>query len=148
MKSIFRSINHAYLFRQKYIKILVVMMVNHDDYRETKTHQNARRFGSSMAERQRFGCLDNWPYNCKQIPSLRFPIDRFHLDQSSPSPFSSVSKHAHSLPFFSYHAVGKNDLPKRLSHSSNGIGNTAPLFIYQAVGVLSLKISLMYVYDL
>ena len=50
------------------------MMVNHDDYRETKTHQNARRFGSSMAERQRFGCLDNWPYNCKQIPSLRFPI--------------------------------------------------------------------------
>ena len=27
-----------------------------------------------MAERQRFGCSDTWPCNCKQIPSLRFPI--------------------------------------------------------------------------
>ena len=49
-------------------------------------------------------------------------IGRFRLDQNSPSPFSSFTKHAHSLPLFSHHAVGRNDLPKRVSHSSNGIG--------------------------
>ena len=27
-----------------------------------------------MAEWQRFGCLDTWQCNCKQTPSLRFPI--------------------------------------------------------------------------
>ena len=27
-----------------------------------------------MAERQRFGCLDNWPCGCKQTLSLRFTI--------------------------------------------------------------------------
>ena len=43
-------------------------------YREPETNQNARPFGSSMAERQRFGCLDTCPWNCKQTPSLRFPI--------------------------------------------------------------------------
>ena len=31
---------------------------------------------------------------------------------NSPSPFSSVSYHAHSLSPFSHHAVGRNDLPK------------------------------------
>ena len=30
--------------------------------------------GSSMAERQRFGCLDTWPCIFIQITSLRFPI--------------------------------------------------------------------------
>ena len=30
-----------------------------------------------MAERQRFGCLDTWPYNCKQTSSLWFPIRSF-----------------------------------------------------------------------
>ena len=49
-------------------------------------------------------------------------IDRFRLDQNPPSPLSSFPKHAHSLPFFSHHVVGRNDLPKRVSHSSNGIG--------------------------
>ena len=53
---------------------------------------------------------------------VNFRIDRFHLDQNPPSPFSSFTKHARSLPFFSHHAVGRNDLPKRVSHSSNGIG--------------------------
>ena len=42
--------------------------------REPETQRNARPFGSSMAERQRFGCLDTWPYNCKQTASLRSPI--------------------------------------------------------------------------
>ena len=42
--------------------------------REPETHQNARPFGSSMADRQRFGCPDTWPCNCKQKPSFRFPI--------------------------------------------------------------------------
>ena len=46
-------------------------------YREPETQRNARPFGSSMAEWQRFGCIDNWPCNCKQTPSLGFPID-FH----------------------------------------------------------------------
>ena len=27
-----------------------------------------------MAERQRFGCIDTWPCNCKQTPSLLSPI--------------------------------------------------------------------------
>ena len=36
-------------------------------YREPEIQQNARLFGSSMAERQRFGCLDTWPGNCIQI---------------------------------------------------------------------------------
>ena len=44
------------------------------EYREPETQRNARPFGSSMAERQRFGCLDTWPYNCKQTASLRSPI--------------------------------------------------------------------------
>ena len=49
-------------------------------YREPETNQIARPFGSSMAERQRFGYLCTWTYNCKQIPryltvpSLRSPI--------------------------------------------------------------------------
>ena len=43
-------------------------------YREPESQQTARPFGSSMAERQRFGCLDTWPYNCKQTLSLRSPI--------------------------------------------------------------------------
>ena len=43
-------------------------------YREPETQHNARPFGSSMAERQRFGCLDTWSCNCKQRPSLRSPI--------------------------------------------------------------------------
>ena len=42
--------------------------------REPERHQNARPFGSSMAERQRFGCLDTLPCNCKQITSLWFSI--------------------------------------------------------------------------
>ena len=42
-------------------------------YREPKTQQDARPFGSSMALYQLFGCLDAWPYNCKQTKSLRFP---------------------------------------------------------------------------
>ena len=42
--------------------------------REPEALQNTRPFGSSMAEWQRFGCLDNWPCICKQIPSLRSPI--------------------------------------------------------------------------
>ena len=46
----------------------------HDDSREPETQQNARPFGSSMAERQHFGCLNTWPCNCKQKPSLRSPI--------------------------------------------------------------------------
>ena len=46
-------------------------------YRETELQQNARPFGSSMAERLRFDCLDTWPCNCKQISSLWFPIDTF-----------------------------------------------------------------------
>ena len=29
------------------------------------------------AARQRFGCLDTWPCNCKQELSLRFPIGYF-----------------------------------------------------------------------
>ena len=48
-------------------------------YREPESHQNARPFGSSMAERQCFGCLDTWPCNCKQIPSLRFPMKYFFI---------------------------------------------------------------------
>ena len=43
-------------------------------YREPETKQNARPFWSSMAEWQRFGCLDTWSCRCKQILSLRFPI--------------------------------------------------------------------------
>ena len=43
-------------------------------YLNRETSQNARSFRSNMAERQRFGYLDTWPCNCKQIPSLRFPI--------------------------------------------------------------------------
>ena len=27
-----------------------------------------------LTERQRFGCLDTWPCNCKQTPSLQSPI--------------------------------------------------------------------------
>ena len=46
-------------------------------YREPERQQNARPFGSSMAERQRIGCLKTWPCNCKQTPSLRFPIWTF-----------------------------------------------------------------------
>ena len=42
--------------------------------REHETQPNALAFGSSMAERQRFGCLDIWPCICKQIVSLRFSI--------------------------------------------------------------------------
>ena len=30
-------------------------------YREPETHLNARPFGSSMADWQRFGCLNTWP---------------------------------------------------------------------------------------
>ena len=40
-------------------------------YLEPETWRNARPFGSSMAERQRFGCLDTWPCSSKQIPTLR-----------------------------------------------------------------------------
>ena len=43
--------------------------------REPETQRNARPFGSSMAEWQRFGCLDTWLCNSKQKPSLRFPIE-------------------------------------------------------------------------
>ena len=43
-------------------------------YREHKTQQIARPYGSSMAERQRFGCLNTWLCNCKQTPCLWFPI--------------------------------------------------------------------------
>ena len=43
--------------------------------RAPETQQNARPFGSSMAESQRFGCLHTWPCNCKQTPPLRFPIE-------------------------------------------------------------------------
>ena len=42
-------------------------------------------------------------------------IDRFRLDQNTPSPFSSLTQHAHSLFLSSHHAVGRNDLPKRVS---------------------------------
>ena len=28
-----------------------------------------------MAERQRYGCLETWLYSCKQMPTLRSPID-------------------------------------------------------------------------
>ena len=37
-----------------------------------KRKPNARPFWSSMAERQRFGCIDTC--NCKQVPSFRSPI--------------------------------------------------------------------------
>ena len=43
--------------------------------KELETHQNSRNFGSSMAEQQQFGCLDTRACNCKQNPSLRFPIE-------------------------------------------------------------------------
>ena len=43
-------------------------------YRELESQRNAPPFGSSMAERQRFGCLDRWPCNCKQTPTFSFPI--------------------------------------------------------------------------
>ena len=46
-------------------------------YREPETQRNAWPFGSSMAEWQRFGCHDTWPWNwCnyKQTSSLWFPI--------------------------------------------------------------------------
>ena len=36
-----------------------------------------------MAERQRFGCQDTWPCNCKQTPSLRFPIGQELIEYSS-----------------------------------------------------------------
>ena len=42
--------------------------------RESETQQNAWPIGSSMAERQCIGCLDAWPSNCKQNPSLWSPI--------------------------------------------------------------------------
>ena len=32
-----------------------------------------------LAERQRFGCFDMWPCNCKQTSSLRFPINLFAI---------------------------------------------------------------------
>ena len=51
-----------------------IMIQTESVYREPERQQNARPFGSSMAERQRIGCLDTWPCNCKQTPSLRFPI--------------------------------------------------------------------------
>ena len=45
--------------------------------REPETQQKSRPFGPrSMAERQRFGCQDTWPCNCKKTPSLRSPIER------------------------------------------------------------------------
>ena len=46
-----------------------------DQNRETEAQQNAGSFGSSMAERQRFGCLDIWLHNCKQFLSFRLPIE-------------------------------------------------------------------------
>ena len=45
---------------------------------EPETHRNARPFGSSMVERQRFGCPDTWSCSCKQtLSSFRFPIMAF-----------------------------------------------------------------------
>ena len=48
-------------------------------YRGPETQRNARSFWSSMAERQRFGCLDTWPCSCKQALSLRFPILKIYV---------------------------------------------------------------------
>ena len=42
--------------------------------REPETHLSTRPFGSSIAERQRFGFFDTWPCNSKQTHYLRFPI--------------------------------------------------------------------------
>ena len=38
--------------------------------REPEALLNDCPLGSSMAERQCIGCLDAWPCNCKQTPSL------------------------------------------------------------------------------
>ena len=65
-----------------YIASETLMLSNHNIsvfkrsrfYREPEKQQNARPFGSSMAEWQRIGCLDARPCNCKQTASLRFPI--------------------------------------------------------------------------
>ena len=53
-------------------------------------------------------------------------IDRFfRLIQNPPSApassFSSFTKHAHSLPFLSHHALGRNDLPKRVSPQTESV---------------------------
>ena len=45
-----------------------------DYYREPETQRNAEPFRLSMAEWQRFGCLDTWLWNCKQTSSLWLPI--------------------------------------------------------------------------
>ena len=60
--------------------------INRPGYREPETQQNARPFGSSMAERLAFGGLDTWPSNCKQMPSLRFPIcqQNYHVGLNAP----------------------------------------------------------------
>ena len=47
-------------------------------YREPATHQNARPFGWSTAERQCLDCLDIRPCNCKQTPSFWSPIQRLN----------------------------------------------------------------------
>ena len=49
-------------------------------YSEPEKQQNARPFGSSMAEWQRIGCLDARPCNCKQTASLGFPIHFWNFD--------------------------------------------------------------------
>ena len=65
-------------------------------YREPETSQNARPFRSSMAERQRFGYLDTWPYNCKQTASLRSPISKWHQDTHGRP---TMSVHCILIPF-------------------------------------------------
>ena len=42
--------------------------------KRAETQRNALPFGSSMAERQLFGCLDTWPCTCRQTLSMRVPI--------------------------------------------------------------------------
>ena len=40
------------------------------------------------------------------VESGVYRIDRFRLNQNPPSPFSSFTKHAHSLPLFSQNGIG------------------------------------------
>ena len=74
-----KLIGYAYCQHVQYISaiisnISVYWVLAFGRYRDRETQQNVRHFGSSMAERQRFGCLYTWPCNCKQTLSLRSPI--------------------------------------------------------------------------
>ena len=53
-----------FVFRNINSSITLSAKIKHPRYREPET----------WLKRQPFGCLDTWPYSCKQIPSLRSPI--------------------------------------------------------------------------